>query len=78
MERETPPPYEMLRRRAAKIICKMNYNSDMAVASLRWSTLQYRREDHVFNRVKNCIAGRFYFSQDHTDVVAPLGKVINN
>ena len=50
---------ERLQRRAARIICKLNYNRDKAVASLRWSTLQCRREDHVFNLAKKCIAGRF-------------------
>ena len=36
----------------------MNYNGDKAKASLRWSTLQCRREDHVFNLVQKSIAGR--------------------
>ena len=45
---------ERLQRRAAIIICKSE-----SVASIRWSTLQCRREDHVCNLVKKCIADRF-------------------
>ena len=47
---------ERLQRRAARFFCRINYDSDKGVASLRWSTLQCRCDDHVFNLAKKHIA----------------------
>ena len=73
------PSLEMLQRRATRIFCRMNCNSDKAVASLRWNTLQCRCDDHVFNLAKKRIVRNFskvILLFTRTFVVAPPGKVI--
>ena len=59
---------EVLQRHAARNFCRMNYNSDKAVASLRWSSLQCRCDDNVLTlRGKALLKSfqeLFYLSQD--------------
>lgn len=56
VERETAPLWTGFKDMPQDIICRVNYNSDKTVASLRWSTLQSRCDDHVFNLAKKGIA----------------------
>ena len=48
---------ERLHRRAARIVLKSS-NSDKAIISLKYDTLQSRRNNHVYNLVRKCLAGR--------------------
>ena len=48
---------EKMQRRAARIIMK-KASSDEALNSLAYDTLEVRRNKHVYNLVKKCIAGR--------------------
>ena len=45
---------ERLQRRAARIVFKVN-SSDVALNSLRWSTLEHRRALHVYLLVNKCL-----------------------
>ena len=45
---------EKLQRRAARIAMNIS-NSDEAMDKMKWSTLQNRRESHIFKFVKKCI-----------------------
>ena len=48
---------ERLQRRAARIVTKGN-NSDIALSNLKWTSLESRRERHVFNLVKKSLRGQ--------------------
>ena len=48
---------ERLQRRAARIIMKKS-SSDEALKSLTYDILEVRRDKHVYNLVRKCIAGR--------------------
>ena len=45
---------ERLQRRAARVVFKVN-SSDVALNSLRWSTLEHRRALHVYLLVNKCL-----------------------
>ena len=47
---------ERLQRRAKRIVCKSK-DSDSALDSLKWETLQSRREHHTCKLVEKCIDG---------------------
>ena len=44
---------EKLQRRAAWTVMRSD-SSDMALSNLRWSSLETRRDSHVFNLVRKC------------------------
>lgn len=48
---------EKLQRRAARIVTRID-ESDRAIDMVKWTSLQNRRDNHVFKLVKKCIQGR--------------------
>lgn len=77
-----PTHWKKLQRSAARIVMRSN-NSVCTLNYLKWSSLNQRRDSHVFTLVNKCIAGKYpsflkhYFTMNK-DIVSRTTKQSNH